>query len=217
MTLILLPNIIAENTEACAFPPIVYEKVKTLTHLIAESEKEGRRYLKRFSLTLPILLLNEHTKDFHELIDPLKKGAIIGLISDAGLPCLADPGYQLVSLARKNKIEVEALIGPSSILLAIMLSGLPSQRFSFHGYLPYQLDKTFRLEKQVLHLFIEAPYRNKKTFEKLLSILPKEAFLGVAVDLMAPNQEVEVKRVSEWKSSPEIDKRPAIFLIRSES
>ncbi len=213
MTLILLPNLIADNTESSAFPPILFEKMKTLTHLIAESEKEGRRYLKRFSLTLPILLLNEHTKDLSELTDPLKKGAHIGLISDAGLPCLADPGYQLVAWARKNHIPVEALIGPSSILLAIMLSGLPSQRFTFHGYLPYQLDKSFKLEKQTLHLFIEAPYRNRKTLEKLLALLPKESYLGIACDLMSQNQLVDVRRVSEWKSIPEIDKRPAIFMI----
>lgn len=213
MTLILLPNLIAENTEASSFPPILAEKVKSLTHLIAESEKEGRRYLKRFSLTLPILLLNEHTKDLSELTEPLKRGANLGLISDAGLPCLADPGYQLVAWCRKNHVHVDAMIGPSSILLAIMLSGLPSQKFAFHGYLPYQLDKTFKPEKQTLHLFIEAPYRNRKTFEKLLAILPKETMLGIAADLMGENQLVDVRRVSEWKGAPEIDKRPAIFLI----
>lgn len=213
MTLLLLPNLIAENAENSSFPPILAEKMKTLTHLIAESEKEGRRYLKRFTLTLPILLLNEHTKDLTELTEPLKKGANVGLISDAGLPCLADPGYQLVAWSRKNNIPVEALIGPSSILLAIMLSGLPSQRFAFHGYLPYQLDKTFKPEKQVLHLFIEAPYRNRKTFEKLLAILPKDTQLGIAVDLMAPTQLVDVRRVSDWKTAPDIDKRPAIFII----
>lgn len=213
MSLILLPNLIAENTETAAFPPYLFEKMKTLTRLIAESEKEGRRYLKRFSLTLPILLLNEHTTDLSPLTAPLKEGATVGLISDAGLPCLADPGYQLVAWARQNNLPVEALVGPSSIVLAIMLSGLPSQSFAFHGYLPYKLDHSFKPERGTLHLYIEAPYRNRKTFEKLIGILHKDTRLGVAVDLMSPTQLVDVRRVSEWKAAPDIDKRPAIFLI----
>lgn len=213
--LILLPNLIAENTEEASFTPIVAKKIDTLQGLIAESEKEGRRYLKRFNKQLPILLLNEHTKDLKPLIDPIKKGETWGLITDAGLPCLADPGYLLVDAIRKINKPIDALVGPSSIILALMLSGLPSQSFWFHGYLPYELTKGLKLEKSVTHLFIEAPYRNEKSFSKLLTALPPHARLGIAMSLMSPEQKVLVKSVSEWQKEavPSFHKIPAIFLV----
>lgn len=212
--LILLPNLIAEGAEEGSFTPLVAKKIDALHGLIAESEKEGRRYLKRFNRQLPIQLLNEHTKDLKPLIDPIKKGEVWGLITDAGLPCLADPGYMLVEAMRSLNLPVEALVGPSSIILALMLSGLPSQSFWFHGYLPYEL-KNLKLEKGTTHLFIEAPYRNEKTLSKLISLLPPFAKLGIAINLMGSDQKVLVKSIAEWKkvSVPSFNKIPAIFLV----
>lgn len=213
MTLILLPNLLAENTESSAFPPVIAEKVDVLQGLIAESDKGARQFLKKFKKTVPVLLLNEHTKDFSDLLAPLLKGETWGLISDAGLPCLADPGSQLVEKAREKKINVEAHVGPSSIILALMLSGLPSQKFFFHGYLPYELEELKKLDKGVTHLFIEAPYRNIKSFQKIKQVLKPNARLCIAANLMAPDAYVETKIVSQWKDAPSIDKVPSLFLI----
>src|SRR5262249_13098213 len=144
MTLFLLPNLLDETLAWEPFlPASVAAAVQSLDGLIAESEKEGRRYLRRFvnherMAATPIRLLNEHTqpKEIGELLEPLIRGERWGLISDAGLPCIADPGAPLVLLAHEKKIRVETFSGPSSIVMALQLSGLSGQRFAFHGYLP---------------------------------------------------------------------------------
>src|SRR5437016_1032663 len=136
--LYLLPNLLDEEQPHERFLPApLAEVVASLDGVFCESEKPARRFLGRFKrASLTLKLLNEHTKDTElaELIEPVEKGGRWGVLSDAGLPCIADPGAQLVSLARKKGIHVEALVGPSSIIMALMLSGLYCQRFSFHGY-----------------------------------------------------------------------------------
>ena len=140
--LILLPNVLDESLPIDPFlPAALGSAIKTIHGLIAESEKAGRRYLRKFlshdeMAALPIQLLNEHTKEFATLMKPMIEGQTWGLVTDAGLPCMADPGHELVSLAREKKIPVETHPGPSSIIYAIQLSGFPAQRFAFHGYLP---------------------------------------------------------------------------------
>ncbi len=217
------------------FPPAVEKCVGSLQGLIAENEKEARRYLKRFLFPegrsfrdLPIKLLNEHTKkeELADLLQPIEKGETWGLISDAGLPCLADPGAHLVLLARKKGVSVEAISGPSSLFLALMLSGLGAQNFSFHGYLPREenllksrikvLERESRTEGKT-QLCIEAPYRGQALLQVLIQELEPNTLLSVCVHLTAPDQEVYTLPVHQWRKNPSLDlkKRPAIFLFLS--
>ncbi len=234
-SLILLPNVLHDGEEDIrnVFPPLVQDKVVSLQGLIAESEKEARRYLKRFVFPegrtfreVPLRLLNEHTtpQELQDLLEPLLKGETWGLISDAGLPCLADPGASLVALARKRGVCIEAVSGPSSLFLALMLSGLSAQKFTFHGYLerePLKIRAQIKeLEKQSLQLrqtqlCIEAPYRSQSLLQALIAELSPSTILSVCVNLTAPDQAVWTLPVKEWKKMtlPEIHKKPAIFLF----
>lgn len=230
--LLLLPNLLGEHRHHEIFLPNSVDKaVASLDGLIAESETEGRRYLKRFATKkptneIPIALFNEHTPDtdIDFLLDPIRRGERWGLVSDAGLPCIADPGAKLVHRARELGLLIQAFVGPSSILLALMLSGLPGQKFAFHGYLNREPEKR---KKQLLYLiqnskqesmtqiFMEAPYRNKYALEALLELLPEEASLCVGWDLTLSTQGLLSQPVKTWKKSPlpNLDKKPAIFIF----
>lgn len=230
--LLLLPNLLSDQKHHEPYLPSSVDKaVKTLDGLIAESEGGARRFLSRFQHEkkpheIPVALLNKHTKDedLSFLLEPVRKGERWGLISDAGLPCIADPGSKLVALARKGGLLVQAFSGPSSLTLALMLSGLPSERFTFHGYLPRE--KTL-LKKAVTKLlarskedaatevFIETPHRNQELLLVLLETMPLEAMLSVCFDLTESTQGVITEPISVWKKMtlPNLEKRPAIFLI----
>ncbi len=234
-SLILLPNVLYDACEdlSAVFPGCVQEKVISLQGLIVENEKEARRYLKRFTFPegksfrdIPLRLLNEHTKqeELEELLEPLLKGETWGLISDAGLPCLADPGSNLVALARRKGVFIEAVPGPSSIFLSLMLSGLSAQNFAFHGYLErdsLKLKEQLKdLEKESLKhrqtkLCIEAPYRSQTLLQTLVQDLSPSTLLSVCVNLTAPDQEVWTFSIKEWrkKTLPDLHKKPAIFLF----
>jgi 16S rRNA (cytidine1402-2'-O)-methyltransferase len=233
--LYLFPNLLAEHEPHSAhLPEAVDAAVKQISALIAESEKEGRRFLKRFAFEgrsfreIPIRLLNEHTSetDKRELIREISQGGVWGLVSDCGMPCLADPGADFVLMAREKGIAIETFAGPSSILFALVLSGLGGQRFAFHGYLPKEenalsqelkrIEKISRQEKAA-QLFIETPYRNNKLLEKMVSILDMTTWVCVACDLTLPTQFVQTKKVGDWRKSPlpDLNKRPAVFAIRS--
>lgn len=234
MTLVLLPNVLDESLPYEPFLPMsVGHTVRSLQGLIAESEKSGRRYLRRFlsheeMAALPIRLLNEHTKseELLDLIKPLQKGEKWGLVTDAGLPCLADPGAELVSLARYQGIMIEAIAGPCSIILALQLCGFPSQRFGFHGYLPREavgleqairdLEKRSRAESST-QLFIEAPYRSAKILDVLLGILQPTTRLCVAASLTSPQEKIVTQTIAKWKEQKiQLRKEPAVFLIRAD-
>ncbi|MGR3973146.1 MAG: hypothetical protein QRY72_01000 [Candidatus Rhabdochlamydia sp.] len=194
--LYLLPNLLHEDSLWRYTPP-------HLEALIAESHKGGYLFLKRFSLPqIPIYLLNEHTVDLHDLIKIPE--AVVGLISDAGLACLADPGSELIALANQKQIEIEAIPGPSSITMALQLCGFSGQQFTFHGYFPRDekilalLPKT--LHPHYTHIFIETPYKIEKTFQKLLNFLPLKTKIGVALELMSPSAFVKVHSIAEWKT-----------------
>ncbi|MFI0434751.1 MAG: SAM-dependent methyltransferase [Parachlamydiaceae bacterium] len=233
-TLLLLPNLLGDYRHAEVFLPVsVFKAMQSIDGLIAESDAEGRRYLKRFetkkkAADIPIALFNEHTVDTHLdfLLEPIVAGERWGLVSDAGLPCIADPGSKLVLRAIQRGIHIQAFVGPSSILFALMLSGLPGQKFFFHGYLEKSPDKRKEQIKQLAHqsqkenatqLFIEAPYRNVHTLDTLLQTLPDHAWLCVAWDLTLPTQGVMTQRIAQWKkcSPPNIDKKPTIFLMNT--
>ena len=227
--LILLPNVIDDSQSIeSSLPASVSFAVKAVDGIIAESEKAARKYLRKFisheeMQKKTLRLLNEHTKqeDLFDLIAPLLEGKWLGLLTDAGLPCLADPGAQIVSLARARGVIVEAIAGPSSIILAVQLSGLPSQRFGFHGYLPrenpdlgsmiHTLEKRSQEEKAAQY-FIEAPYRSQKLFDELLAILRKETLLFVASNLTGPGEMIVSAPVSHLKKQDiRLGKSPCIF------
>lgn len=223
--LLLLPNLLDEELSTDLYLPMsVNHAVASIQGLIAESEKMARRYLRRFlshddMAKMPLRVLNEHTQEIDALIEPICKGEIWGLISDAGLPCLADPGADLVWRAHEKAIAVETFVGPSSIIMALQLSGFPAQSFSFHGYLPregVELELKIKdLEKRKgTHLWIEAPYRSAKMLDTLKRILNPPTRLCVATNLTTKHEQVVSKPVSEWKkSSQSLGKDPAVFAI----
>lgn len=230
--LLLLPNLLGDHRYVDIFlPSSVSKAMQTIDGLIAESETEGRRYLKRFETKkpaqeIPIALFNEHTPDDHIdfLLEPISQGERWGFVSDAGLPCIADPGSKLVARARQRGMQIQAFVGPSAILLALMLSGLPAQKFYFHGYLARDPENRksqikqlaqHSLKEQSTQIFMEAPYRNQHTLEALLEYLPSETNLCVAWDLTLPTQGVVTNTITGWKKMtlPNLDKKPAIFLI----
>lgn len=226
--LLLLPNLLGEQPHTQVFLPSSVDKaVATLDGLIAESERAGRRYLGRFitekpTREIPIAVYDDKDLDF--LLEPIIKGERWGLVSDCGLPCIADPGSKLVLHARKKGIAIQAFVGPSSILLALMLSGLPGQRFSFLGYLDKDSEKKMkqlkeyeRLSKKegTTYIFMETPYRNPEALNDLLSTLDDKTTLSVAWELTMPDQGVLTQTVAQWKKSPlvNLDKRNALFLF----
>ena len=226
--LILLPNLLDENAPIEPFlPPGVATAVRSIQGLIGESEKAARRYLRKFlsheeMAKIPLRLLNEHTQEVSELLEPLLRGEVWGLISDAGLPCLADPGTDLVALANSKGIAVETFAGPSSIIFALQLSGFSGQKFAFHGYLPKeipQIEQTIRdLEKRSkteTQIFIEAPYRSAKLLNLLLATLQPTTRLCVAASLTTGSERVVSQTIAQWRKTPfTLEKEPTVFLIR---
>jgi len=223
--LYLLPNLLDETSPTDLFLPIsIKGAVASIQGLIVESEKAGRRYLRRFlsheeMAKIPLSLLNEHTRNISELLQPMQRGETWGLLSDAGLPCIADPGADLVWLSHQENIAVETFVGPSSIWMALQLSGLGGQLFSFHGYLPRESPelefKIRELEQRPgTQIWIEAPYRSAKMLDLLKKILQPSTQLCVAVSLTTPKQRVVSQTAARWRTTPfPLDKEPAVFLI----
>ena len=235
MTLILLPNLLDESLSVEFFlPASVGPAVRSLQGLFVESEKAARRYLRRFlshdeMQQVALRLLNEHTKpeELKSLIEPLTKGERWGVLSDAGLPCLADPGAELVFHARERGVAVQALVGPSSLILGLQLSGFASQRFAFHGYLPREMPALQAaikgLEKRseqemATQLFIEAPYRSEKLLDTLLETLKPTTRLCLAVSLTTAAEQVVSQPVAQWKLTRNdfvLGKDPTVFLLHN--
>lgn len=230
--LLLLPNVLGDVKHHAPFLPASVDKaVATLDGLIAESPTAGRRFLSRFTTKktlneVPIAIFNEHTPDaeIDFLLEPIRKGERWGLISDAGMPCIADPGAKLVRRASQSGIVVQAFVGPSSLLLALMLSGLPGQRFYFAGYLDKEPEKREddikALQRRskaddATQIIIETPYRNKHLLESLVNTLSDDVRLCAAWDLTLPSQGVISQKVSQWKKSPmpNLEKKNAVFLL----
>lgn len=220
--LYLLPNLLGEELSHDTFlPPSIGAVVEKLDGIIAESEKGARRFLKRFTPNfrdIPIRLLNEHTESLDSLLGPLQKGETWGLISDAGLPVLADPGARLVRRLHSLKIPIETFPGPSAIVYALQLSGFSAQSFTFHGYPPRKVEalkeKLRTLPKGHTHVFIEAPYRSDKFLKTLVAGLQDETELSVSWNLTLPNQGVRTETIAKWRASlPTLGKAPAVFVI----
>lgn len=230
--LLLLPNVLGDVKHHSLFLPASVDKaVASLDGLIAESATAGRRYLGRFETKkpaneIPIALFNEHTPDadIDFLLEPIRKGERWGLISDGGLPCIADPGAKLVSRASQSGIIVQAFSGPSSLMLGLMLSGMPGQHFYFAGYLDKEPQKREIEIKELqqnskahnaTQIFIEAPYRNMHLLESLVKTLSDTTHLCVAWDLTLPTQGVVSQKIERWKKCPlpNLEKKTAVFLI----
>jgi 16S rRNA (cytidine1402-2'-O)-methyltransferase len=229
--LIILPNVLEESLGTDPFLPAgVGVAVQEIVGLIAESEKSGRRFLRRFLSheemnRRTLQMLNEHTepKALADLLAPLERGETWGLISDAGLACIADPGSDLVALANQKGVRVETFAGPSSLMMALQLSGFCGQRFTFHGYLPKELPDLEKKIKEMearskneTQIWIEAPYRSQKMLEFLKAHLSANTRLCVAASLTTADQKVLSQPISAWKdSSFSLGKEPAVFLLDS--
>lgn len=229
-TLFLIPTPIAADAVA-TLPTYVIEQLHDLELFIAERAKTARRFIRDTQPPRPIsdltfFELNKRTSPEERLtfLEPALAGKNMGLMSEAGCPGVADPGALIVEQAHQLGIRVVPLVGPSSILLALMASGLNGQSFAFHGYLsvkPPDLAKDLkRLEQQSARhkqtqIFIEAPYRNRNVVEQALKVLVPDTRFGVAVDLTAPEEYVKTLRVKDWSKEkwPALHKRPAIFLL----
>lgn len=214
-----------------SLPPSVLTTIRPLRHFVVEQAKTARAFLKAANTQAPLqeLLLeelNEHTRSdaLDRLLDPLRAGHDVGLLSEAGCPAVADPGANLVALAQQENIRVVPLIGPSSLLLALMASGLNGQRFAFQGYLPakdIERSKALRdLESESrkriqTQIFIETPYRNCAMFDATIRTCQPSTRLTVATDLSLPDESVLTRTIKEWKKQtpPEIERRPTVFLL----
>jgi 16S rRNA (cytidine1402-2'-O)-methyltransferase len=211
-------------------PHTIKRTIDFVDYYIVENEKTARKFIKSIhpekkQPDLKISVLNKHTEiaEHNDFIQPLLRGENIGLMSESGCPGIADPGADIVKLAHEKGIQVVPLVGPSSILLALMASGMNGQSFAFNGYLPIdkndkkQALKSFeRLsqEKNQSQLFIETPYRNNKLMEDLLQILQPNTYLCVACDITLPTEYIKTKTVNQWKKEKaDLHNRPCIFII----
>jgi 16S rRNA (cytidine1402-2'-O)-methyltransferase len=230
--LYLIPNVIADGTQQNVIPAHVKIALGTIKHFLAEDIRTARRYLSSLKLfdsieTLDFQLFNKETKidQLSELFAPVFGGFPMGVISDAGCPGVADPGALAVMFAHENNIQVVPLVGPSSILLALMASGLNGQHFSFHGYLPIEAKECAKSihdferesrQKNQTQIFIETPYRSNHLKTVLLKNLSNEAWLCIAEDLTGPNEMIRTYPVKKWKTIDyDVPKVPAVFLFLS--
>lgn len=230
--LILFPVTIGADSLSLSLPSLNLLLLPSCRTFIVEEIRTARRFLKKAGYPHPFddtlfLELNEHTPldAIGHYLDPIDRGENIGLLSEAGLPCVADPGAVITKLAHQRGIEVVPLVGPSSLMLALMASGLNGQRFAFNGYLP--VDRSARtaairrLEERVQHahetqIFIEAPYRNNQMLEALSATLHPQTLVCVACDLTLPTQYIRTLPSAKWKterSKIDLHKRNTVFLI----
>ena len=228
-TVYLIPSLLHEEGMR-SIPAYITDIVKQCTVLFVENERTTRRYLKKLDKEIVIdnyewfTMTNDNpnTDSFRKKI---KEEKTIGIISEAGCPGIADPGQQLVAIAQELNIEIKPLVGPNSILLALMASGMNGQQFRFAGYLPIKNPErnnaikeleSESAKKNCTQIFIETPYRNNQLMEALLLICQPLTKVCIAADLTGPTEFIKTKTVGEWrKSKPDFHKRPAIFLLQA--
>lgn len=228
----LIPNVLAEHTHASVFPANLGERIRHIRHFAVEDPKSARSLLKYWGLPLQELeLYSMHVKkgdisDIMDLMAVCAGGEDIGILSDAGLPAIADPGENIVLLAHKKGYRVVPLVGPGSIFLALAGSGLNGEKFMFHGYLPKDESGRSRELKRLetdchkygtTHIFIETPYRNNALWKNMMQQLRPDTRICVACMLTAGDEEyVQTRSVAEWKKiRPDFDHKPAVFLLGS--
>ena len=212
------------------FPAENVDVIKSLKYFIVEDIRTARRFISSLKVgididSLSFSLLNEHTKaqELNDIVKPLLEGQNVGLMSEAGLPCVADPGRLVVNIANANNIEVVPLVGPCSIMLALMASGASGQCFKFNGYISVKpaerLMKMRNMEIEAYkndcaEIFIETPYRNNAVFLSLIQCLKPVTMLTIAENLLTPEQKIQTKSISQWQLSKYVvGKNPAVFII----
>jgi 16S rRNA (cytidine1402-2'-O)-methyltransferase len=229
-TLYLIPTVISEEASLDVIPTHVRSVLPAIQHFLVEEPRTARRFLSSLKIyssieALQFFVLNKDTKpnELPEMFAPLFNGKDVGILSESGCPGVADPGSLAVNYAHRFGVRVKPLVGPSSILLSLMASGLNGQKFCFHGYLPIdskeagvairEHEKISRSEQQT-QMFIETPYRNNSVFQNLLKNLKASTELCVALDITGSSEFIETKTVEKWRSQTiELLKKPAIFLF----
>lgn len=228
-TVYLIPNTLGDSNFSAVLPPDVVQLVDALNYFIVENERTARAYIKKLlpskdQSQIQMEILDKHTDplDLPLFLRPVEQGTSVGIISEAGVPCVADPGAEIVSIAHRKGLAVHPCVGPSSILLALMASGFNGQQFTFRGYLPFDAGirkRTFQAMQKdirdgITQIFMETPYRNGKLFDELIKILHPETKVCVACDISLDSQYIVTKTVAQWAGSlPDLHKRPTIFLI----
>jgi len=231
--LYLIPTTLGDNAPEEVLPYTVKKTIDFITDYIVENEKTARKFIKTIhpekeQSSLRISLLNKRTEEseYNDMLKPCFEGKNVGLMSEAGCPGIADPGAVIVKIAHQKGIQVVPLVGPSSILLALMGSGMNGQSFAFNGYLP--IDKSEKkaalkyfekhsLDKNQSQLFIETPYRNNKLIEDLVQILSPSTLLCIAADITLPTEYIKTQRISDWKKTKiDLHNRPCIFILHKD-
>lgn len=230
----MIPNVIADDTQASNIPPVVKDAILKTDIFLVENVRTARRYISSLKLGLVIeslefQILDKKTSfdEIFEILQPaINDGKNLGVISESGCPGIADPGAKLVHLAHQFGLKSVPLVGPSSILLALMASGFNGQSFSFHGYLP--IDKKERIaalkklerssfENDQTQIFMDTPYRNEKLFLDIIKNCRKDTFLAVAKDITGKNEQILSKPIAKWQRGDiNMNKIPVIFLLYSQ-
>lgn len=229
--LYLIPTTLGDTEPLEVMPISVKKVVENIDFFIVENEKQARRFIKKITPTkaqdsLIIMTLDKYSDnlEIQNYLNSCEEGVSVGLLSDAGVPAIADPGAAIVKLAHQKNIQVVPLVGPSSILLAMMASGMNGQNFAFNGYLPIdkierkkaikELEKISRIKKQS-QIFIETPYRNDKMLADLSGFLSSETRICVACDITLPSEFIKTLTAKEWKNvKVDLHKRPTIFILQ---
>lgn len=228
--LYLIPNLIGDTPIDYVIPSFIKMKVTEIKYYIVENERNARRYLKKLNKEVIIdnlcfYELNKHTSetDIYSYLLECENGNDVGLLSDAGIPCVADPGNVIVKMAHNKGIRVIPLAGPSSIFMALMASGLNGQNFAFNGYIPIEkenrisklksLENRSKKENQS-QIFMDTPYRNNKLLEDILLNMNNDTYLCIAYNISMPDEYIVTKRISEWKKiTVDLNKKPCIFIV----
>ncbi|MBQ9386526.1 MAG: SAM-dependent methyltransferase [Bacteroidaceae bacterium] len=228
--LYLIPNLLGETPVEQVLPPYNREIILGIRHFIVEDVRTARRFLKLVDRSIDIdqltfYTLNKHTnpEEVASMLRPLEEGSPMGVISEAGCPAVADPGADVVAIAQRKGLQVIPLVGPSSIILAVMGSGFNGQSFAFNGYLPIEPDERIKTLKKLeqraytenqTQLFIETPYRNAKMMADILKACRPQTHLCIAAGLTTKDEYIKTRTVKEWNGHlPSIEKIPCIFLI----
>jgi len=232
-SLYLLPNTLGDGAPEAVIPAGALDRARSLDYIIAEDPKAARAFLKRIATKRPLQSIrierldhNTGASDIQAFLEPLLSGSDAGLLSEAGLPAVADPGASLVRLAHERNIRIVPMSGPSSLVLALAASGLDGQRFAFHGYLPIaeadfvstlkECERQSRNLRQT-QIFIETPYRNDRTLAAMLRALAPATLVCVATDLTLESETVKTRPVAAWRrETPQLKGRPTVFLLLAE-
>ncbi|APD05814.1 16S rRNA (cytidine(1402)-2'-O)-methyltransferase [Flavobacteriaceae bacterium UJ101] len=228
--LFLIPTTLGEQDPFQVLPQQVISTIQKVDYYIVENEKNARRFIKKVApekvqADLKLFVLNKHTnpKDHASFLQPIEAGHSIGIISDAGVPGVADPGAEIISLAHQKNITIHPLVGPSSILLAVMASGMNGQSFAFNGYLPIDKQERKKAIKELenrakrfnqTQVFMETPYRNNKMIEDVLNYGSSSTLFTIACDITLESEFIKTQSLQSWKREKlDFHKRPCIFCI----